>query len=249
MTLTDFILRRFGPVFAPEDGTGTGAGEGTEGDAGTGDTSSNAGGQGTVLGNAKPDAGETSESGDGQTEDKGEGEGEDTGAGDKAEDGEADGPPEDGKYTFEMPDGMELDTVMAEKISPVLAELGLNNTQANKLAAAYIEAGEAQAQAQADEWVKTNEKWVKAAKSDEVITEMGWDRAVERGNAALATFDPEGDLTQALTTSAVNANHPALIRFMARAGAALANDKTETGTSGGGKEAPPEDRWYPNAKG
>ena len=249
MTLSDFILRRFIPVFAPEDGTGAGAGEGADGDAGTGDTSSNAEGQGTVLGNAKPAAGETAESGDDQTTgDEGEGaDGDDSG--DKTEDGEPDGPPEDGKYTFEMPEGVELDEAMAEKLSPVLADLGLNNKQANQLAAAYIEAGEAQAQAQVEAWTKTNEDWVAAAKADKVITEFGWDRAVEQGNAALATFDPEGELTEALTKSAVNANHPALIRFMARAGAALANDKTETGTSGGGKEAPPEDRWYPNAKG
>ena len=248
MMLNDLILRRFTPVFAPEDGTGTGAGEGTEGDAGKGDTSSDADGQGTLLGGAKPDAGETSESGEGQTEGEGEGEGGDADTGDKAAEGD-EGPPEDGKYTFELPEGMELDATLAEGLSPVLAELGLSNAQANKLAAAYIEAGEAQAKAQVDAWAKTNEDWVAQTKSDKVITEMGFDTAVERGNAALELFDPEGELTKALTTSAVNANHPALVRFMARAGAALANDKTETGTSGGGKEAPPEDRWYPNAKG
>lgn len=249
MTLTDLILRRFTPVFAPEDGTGTGAGEGTEGDAGKSETSSDADSQGTLLGGAKPDAGETSESGEGQTEGEGEGEGGDADTGGETGEGGDEGPPEDGKYTFELPEGMELDATLAEGLSPVLAELGLSNAQANKLAAAYIEAGEAQAQAQVDAWTKTNEEWVAQAKSDKVITEMGFDTAIERGNAALELFDPEGELTKALTTSAVNANHPALVRFMARAGAALANDKTETGTSGGGKEAPPEERWYPNAKG
>lgn len=242
MNLSDFWLRRHGPVFAPEDGTGAAVAEGTDEAVSTGDTSPDAGAVSTVLGGTKPDAGETSESGEAQeTETEGGSEG--------TEDA-VEGPPEDGQYTFDLPEGMELDSAMAEKLSPVLAELGLNNKQANQLAAAYMEAGQAAAQAQVDAWVKTNADWVEAAKADKAIKEMGWDVAIQRGKTVLELFDTEGDLSKALGTGAVNGNHPALIRFLARAGAALANDKTETGTSGGGlKDVPPEDRWYPNQKG
>lgn len=248
MTMND-LLRKHRMLFAPEDGTGAG-GEGSGGaDAGTGQDGTGATGVAVVLGGEKPGDGEAPKSGDAPAEGEG-GEppkDDDTdGKTGEGEDGKTDFDvvPADGKYVFDMPEGVELDQSLADALSPVMAKVGLTQAQANELVSAYTEATQAQAQAQVDNWVKTNDDWLAAAKADKTITGMGWDVAVARANKALATFDPEGELSEALAKAAVNGNHPALIRAFARAGAALADDKTETGTSSGTAETAPEDRWY-----
>jgi hypothetical protein len=245
MTMND-LLRKHRPLFAPEDGTGAGGEGNSSADAGTGQDGTGAAGVAVVLGGAKPVDGEDTKSGDAPAAPEG---------GQPPKDGEpetkddADGKtdldvvPADGKYVFDMPEGVELDQGLADAFAPAFAKIGLTQAQANELVGVYTQATQQQAQAQVDNWVKTNDDWLAAAKADKAITGMGWDTAVTRANAALARFDPEGELSEALAKSAVNGNHPALIRALARAGAALADDKTETGTSAAPEPAH-EDRWY-----
>lgn len=229
------------PRAAAGEGSGA-AGEGTAagGDAqdmtaGEGGESPSAAGLKTAIGGAKPGAGETSEG-------KGTGSGGEGGT--PGAKGDDDGPPADGKYTFTLPEGMELDEGVVEKMSPVLAELGLTNAQAGKLVGTYAELMQGQAEARVAEWTQVNETWLAEAKADKVITNMGWDAAVAHANAALEQFDPEGELSKALAGGAVNGNHPALIRALARVGKGLANDTTETSSANGQAAQTPEDRWY-----
>lgn len=205
-----------------ENTGGEASDEGSGGDKSSADPAATS----TVIGGAKP--GEEPESGDG------EGEGGDA-------DGDQ-GPPEE--YAFdELPEGAELDQGLTEKVTPVFKELGLTNTQANQLAAAYAEHIQSDAEARASEWQKTNEQWVEQARKDPEISEMGWDSAVEAANKFIDTFGG-AELSEAIAMG-VNGNHPAVIRAFAKAGAALTDDRTETGSSSGGNaDAPPEERWY-----
>lgn len=245
---TDRTLQ--GPRVLDRASEGEGQSTGAEGQTAAGESEASAGAEGktntgggvkpplgkTADDGQRPGAGEASESGDGGSG----GEGEKPGT-----EGEDTGPPEDGKYTFEMPDGMEIDETLAEALSPVMAELGLTNTQANALAKTYAEVTQQQADAQVKQWEQTNEQWLAAAKADKVIASLGWDTAIRHAESALEQFDPEGELSEAIGTGVVNGSHPALIRALARAGAALASDTTETSPAGGqAPDAPPEDRWY-----
>ena len=244
MTTLEMMLRGMPATFAPEGeggsggsggdtntSTGEGSGEGANGEgAGTGGDDNSAGtGQqnSTVLGSTKPGDGETSESG--ASEGEGEGEGET-------------GPPEE--YTFDdLPEGVEIDTELAGKVSPIFKELGLTNAQANQLAGEYAQHIAAQEEARAAEWQQTNEQWVTQAKQDPEIVEMGWDNAIASANRFIETFGDE-NLGEALAAG-LNGNHPAIIKALAKAGAALTDDRTETGTTGGQQgDAPVEERWY-----
>lgn len=246
MTTLEMMLRGMPATFAPEGeggsggsggdtntSTGEGSGEGANGEgAGTGGDDNSAGtGQqnSTVLGSTKPGDGETSESGASEGEGEGEGEGET-------------GPPEE--YTFDdLPEGVEIDTELAGKVSPIFKELGLTNEQANQLAGEYAQHIAAQEEARAAQWQQTNEQWVTQAKQDPEIVEMGWDNAIASANRFIETFGDES-LGEALAAG-LNGNHPAIIKALAKAGAALTDDRTETGTTGGQQgDAPVEERWY-----
>lgn len=126
--------------------------------------------------------------------------------------------PEDGKYEFTLPDGVELDAAFAEKVSPALKEAGITREQANKLAAIMTE----DRKAQAEGWAKTQEEWVKSAKADKEFGGDKFDASIKDAKRVLDKFGTS-ELKEYLTASG-GGNHPELIRFMARVGNAISDD-------------------------
>lgn len=154
--------------------------------------------------------------------------------------------PEDGVYTFEAPEGVEVDEALAAAVSPVFKELGLTRKQAAALNAAYGEhVVQAQAQ-QVEAWSKQVSDWTKQAKTDPELNpennDTSWKTTVAVANRALSKLGTP-ELVQAIQTVGLS-NHPEMIRFATRVGKLLADDTTERGESGGKSEAPIEERLY-----
>lgn len=189
-----------------------------------------------VLSAGKPGAGETPESTKTEGAEGGE-------TSEKGELDPGDIVPENGEYTFELPDGREVDPEWAEAAKPVLAELGLTQSQANRLAAFTSDMLTKQTEASAEAWKTLTDDDVKAAKADPDLTEGGWDTMVQLGNRALEQFADE-DFKAQNARGFIRTTSPAFLRFMRKVGEALADDRTEFGSAGAAGDVPIEDRWY-----
>ena len=148
----------------------------------------------------------------------------------KKADDPADKVPEDGKYDLKMPDGVELDTELAEALGPEFKDLGLTNAQAQKLVDKYIGIQQARAAAQGETFAKTVAGWADNAKKDPEIGGDKWDVSVQSAQRAVNRLGTPA-LKDYLNASG-GGNHPELIRFMAKAGNLIAEDSP----AGGGAE-------------
>ena len=176
-----------------------------------------------------------------------------------AGDDNADKVPEDGKYALTMPDGVELDTGLADALSPEFKELGLTNAQANKLVAKYAStmqqraeenAGKPESQwgAAAYQYFKDNgtpDTWADKAKADPEIGGAKWDASVASATRAVTALG-DADLKQYLNASG-GGNHPSLIRFMAKVGSMIKEDNPANGgAEGAGKPVDAAHVLFPN---
>lgn len=232
MHIEELLRRYLTPVFAPAD-------EGAAGDTSSGaggDADNGAQGDGETKSTDAPGAVLNAGSADG--DDKAD---TDTDASKSAEGEDADGKSDedkDGKddkaddvvpeeYAFTMPEGVELDTAMADTMSPLFKELGITQGQADKLVAAYAGQVQAGADVQAQTFVKTITDWTEAARTDKEIGNDNWDNSVKAANGALQKLGTP-ELTKALAETGMS-NHPEMIRFMARAAKAIGADTFEPG--------------------
>lgn len=201
------------------------------------------GGEGATL--LTGDAGKTAEgveagdksagTGEGDKAKEGEAKTDDAKAADgkaKTDDVKAGGPPE--KYEFTMPEGVELDAALAEKVDPVLRELGLSNEQANKLASTFAEYRASESQRQSDAYAQQVEDWGKSARDDKEFGGAAFEQNVAAAQTAIGKFG-----TPELKTLLADGlgNHPELIRFCVRVGKAIGED----GGVEGSKATTPKD--------
>jgi hypothetical protein len=141
----------------------------------------------------------------------------------------ADGPPE--KYEFELPDGMELDTALAEKADPIFRELNLTNEQAGKLAKLVAEQRISEGQAQQDAYAKQMQDWADETQADKEIGGTALESNVKFAHQFIGQYgSPE---LKALLRDTGLGNHPELVRVFVRAGKAMAEDGGVSGKSTG----------------
>lgn len=250
MTLIEMLMRK--PLFAPADEGGSAAADNSAAEGGSGATADAGGNAGTnsaaedVLApsrDGKPgDAPDETAETDGAAKD-GE---------DKSEADADDVVPEDGKYEFsDLPEGYEVDEKVAGEVSSIFKEAGLTQKQAALVASKYAALQQEQSKAYTDTVTDTINNWVKEAKQDKEIGGAQWDASVTHANSALEKFGT-AELDAALSASGLS-NHPEMIRFCARVGAAIADDKFTPGNGGGAEAIPMEQRLYgattPSGKG
>jgi hypothetical protein len=149
---------------------------------------------------------------------------------DKKADDKPEGPPE--KYEFTMPEGVELDAALVEKVDPILRELNLTNEQASKLASAFAEHRVSEAQRQSDAYAQQVEDWGKQAREDKEFGGAAFEQNVPLAQKAIAQFG-----TPELKTLLADGlgNHPELIRFCVKVGKAIGEDG---GVDGGSAATP-----------
>lgn len=251
MTITEIIRRYMMPVFEKEgEGSGGGAGDGgddgTNDDAGNGDDTQgddtqSATGVDPVLGAGSTDGGD-------DDADEGEGASDETSDDKDGDDDEGENPDDDvvpgegEDYTFEAPEGMEIDEDMAAAMSPLFKQIGITQGQANQLVAAYGAQIAAGAEAQANAFVDRITGWTEAARNDTEIGGDKWDATVAAANGALQKLGTP-ELTQALQETGMS-NHPEVIRFMHRTALALGIDNFDPGENVDTGDVPTEEAWY-----
>lgn len=146
--------------------------------------------------------------------------------------GENDGNAAPEKYEFTMPEGYEVDDAAMEQITPVLRDLGLTQEQAQKLADFHFGQLERLAAAQEQARAEMQRVWIDELKADKEIggTELKSNLAtagrllLRYGSADLDTLLKESGLDK----------HPAVVRFLVKAGRELAEDRW----ADGGKRGP-----------
>ncbi|MCC6863269.1 MAG: hypothetical protein IT544_00470 [Rhodobacteraceae bacterium] len=135
----------------------------------------------------------------------------------------ADKVPEDGKYSLKMPEGVEVDQALLDAVSPDFKELGLTQKQAQTLADKFIAAQTKKGEEAQASWSKTLTDWVDQAKADPEIGGANWDGTVKVATQLVGRFGNEA-FCEYLNASGAG-NHPEMIRFMAKVGAVIGEDR------------------------
>lgn len=144
---------------------------------------------------------------------------------------------------FAFEEGKALDTELADDIKATAKELGLTQSQAQKLADLALKRTESAQSQQAEMLAQARDEWAGQAKADK---EFGGD-AIEANLAtarkALDTFGtPE---LKALLNESGLGNHPEVIRFFYRSGKAISEDRVIRGGAAG-QPTDPAKRLFPN---
>lgn len=157
----------------------------------------------------------------------------------------ADKVPEDGKYSLQMPEGVEVDQELLDALGGDFKDLGLTNAQAQQLADKFIDVQSKRMEGRSKAWSETVSGWVDTAKADKEIGGDKWDGTVKDAQRAVNTLGTP-ELKEYLNTS-FGGNHPELIRFMAKVGAMIKEDNPAAGgAEGRGKPADPAHVLFPN---
>lgn len=180
---------------------------------------------------AKPDDGEGAKPGEGEGK---------KADGDKS--GDDKGVPE--SYSFEAPEGVELDTVAVAEFSEIAKELKLSQADADRAVGVAIKMAQRQAEATA----ATVKGWADQCKADKEFGGDNLDANVAIAQKAIDTFGtPE---LKAILAQSGWGNHPEFVRFAYKAGKAMSDDTFakggNPGSSNEGKSL--AERMYPNQK-
>lgn len=146
------------------------------------------------------------------------------------EEKKSEGAPE--KYEFAAPEGMELDEEALGAFEPVAREMNLTQEQAQQFVNLYGEQIARVQEAQLAQWNKTVDGWLDEAKKDEEIGGKAFSETLDTARKALSEFGTP-ELLKALDDSGMG-NHPEVIRFAAKVGKAVSDDRIH---SGGGRKS------------
>ena len=210
-------------VFAPEDGAGAAMADAAPADAAPAEAAPADAGS-ILYPNDPPKA-----------EGEQPAEGADAKPEDEAKPDDADVVPEDGKYDLTMPEGVEVDQAMLDQFAPTFKELGLTTQQAQALADKFIEAQNQRGEAQQQGWAQTVEGWVDQAKADPEIGGAKWDSTVQTASGIVKRFG--NDAFREYLNASGAGNHPEMIRFMAKVGAMIGEDRPAVSENPGKKIA------------
>lgn len=226
-TLRLLKLHRLYCAPAGEDGSNTG---GTNSGTGT-DGQQNAGGQGSGT-----PAGGTAGDGNGSVATGGQPNGQQT----PPQNTGQQQPQVPDTYKFELPEGMMVDDKTTADFSALAKDAKLTQEQANKFVGFYANMVKAQEQAHAE----TQRGWVDAVKSDK---DLGGDKLQATTTLCKSVMDKFGspELSDYLNGTGLG-NHPALVRFVAKIGAAMSEDSFVKGGNAAGAAMPLEQTLFPS---
>lgn len=246
-----FLLGMKTPIWAPEDEGGSGGStDGSDADNTQTDGAGGDAGSTTALGGEQTGADDASTGADQQGTDAGEKGDEDGNAkGDDAQsasdenddDAKLNEVPEDGAYTFELPEGVELDDEDRAAWSEQFKELGLTRGQAAKLVEAQAAKVAEQAKADREQVLQQQKEHEEKAKADPEIGGDKWEESKALANRGLEMLG--GSEIKNLILATGNGNNPEMIRELRRIGQLSADDTFENQPS---HTSPPakETSWY-----
>lgn len=157
------------------------------------------------------------------------------------------------QYTFEPPEGVEVDQAALDQFSELARELGLGQDAYQKIVEYDLQRSQDAETAAVDEWNSRVDGWKQASKADKEIGGEDFAESVQMAQTSLKQFadddfrallkSPSEDNPNGLALS----NHPAMLRFLTRIGKVLADPSLIEG----GEPAPSleaHDRMYPSMR-
>ncbi len=162
-------------------------------------------------------------------------------AAEKGGDDDGDQVPE--SYEFNMPEGMELDTALAETATPIFKEMGLQQEAVDKLTGMFAGWQQSQINDAAKAFGEQLDNWAKELKNDK---DFGGDDYGK--NSAIADLAVEKLGSQELRDflqASGGCNHPAVVKFMWAVGKFVSEDASGDGGGDVDDESTIEDRLYP----
>lgn len=164
------------------------------------------------------------------------------------EDNSDEGAPD--QYTFEPPEGVEVDQAALDQFNELARDLGLSQDAYQKIIEHDLQRSQDAETAAVDEWNSRVESWKQSAKADKEIGGEDFAESVKMAQTSLKQFadddfrallkSPSEDNPNGLALS----NHPAMLRFLTRIGKVLADPSLiEGGETAPSMEA--HDRMYP----
>ena len=131
-------------------------------------------------------------------------------------------------YDFKLPEGVQLDQQLLDKVTPIFKDAGLNQEQAQSLVDAYSEQVESQLQSQHDSFNQLISDWQQQSKTDK---DFGGDKFNENVGIAKSALEKFGtpELSQALNESGLG-NHPEVIRMLVKVGRMTQEDNPGGGS-------------------
>jgi hypothetical protein len=175
------------------------------------------------------------------------GENADHGTDEKPKDGAAD----DGKdgvpkeyEAFALPEGVEMDTDMAEKISPLFKELGMTQDNAQRLVDFYADGVARVHNASIQAWADQQAEWQQASENDPEYGKGKYDASLVIAKSAVRELGGTA-LMKAIEETQMG-SHPEVIRAFWKIGLAMKEDGVEIGKAAGGRELTAAERIFPN---
>lgn len=148
-------------------------------------------------------------------------------------------------WALSLPEGMQLHQGFASKYSECAQSLGLNPDQASQLIGRMQPVIDAMEQ---DTVAEMRSEWTKQSQND---PEFGGEKLNENlaiAKRGLSAFDNKGELLALLEETGLG-NHPAVIRFLYRAGQGVSEDGIVNGAAGVSRsEAAIAARMYPSMR-
>ena len=135
------------------------------------------------------------------------------------------------EYAFTAPDGVELDVALIEQVTPLFADAKLPPATAQKVVDAYAAHVAARDTAAAEAHAAQVQVWADEVRADPLIGGANLKATLASAHRAIHQFG--GDPLKALLNETGLGNHPVLVRAFAAAGAAVSEDTTIRGSSGG----------------
>lgn len=144
--------------------------------------------------------------------------------------------PEDGKYKLTMPDGIEVDQGMLDKLSPIWREKGFTHEEAQAMTDMYIGQRTDEVERAAETQAEQVTSWEAEVAADKDIGGSNLDATLTSAKSALTRFGTP-ELTAVLESSGLGSN-PEVIRLLANVGSQLKDDDIPT-PNGGNERAEP----------
>ena len=131
-------------------------------------------------------------------------------------------------YDIKAAEGVEIDQEALAQFTPIAKELKLTNDQAQKLADLYAARMQKVIDDRSAAYAKQMEGWANEVMTDKEIGGDNWVGTQVSLKKALGSYDADGAFLALMNESGYG-NHPAVVRFVARVGAALKEDRAQVG--------------------
>ncbi len=147
---------------------------------------------------------------------------------------------------YTLPEGMTHDADAVAEANVIFKELGLTQDQAQKLINLEVQAREKETIASQNAWTETVEGWKKASTNDKEFGGGALDENLTVAKEAVHAYGNDA-FKEMLEITGIT-NHPEMIRFLVKAGKAVAEDKIIQGSGGVQGEKTQAQKLYPEMK-